>query len=977
MAIARNIVAYNVPLDDLAGITVLAGADYDLSIEPAESVAGSQDLINAINNDEIIMLGADGTPLTKAESLGAATQTDNDRYAAVTAQDTTPDYLTSKVVAGEGVSITILNPGANEQLEISSNHSISQLNDVVITGPVGDNEVIAWDNGSSKWINQTATEAGITLYSDFTTHTGDGTIHFTEGSIDHTAILNIGTNSHTDIDTHIADGSVHYTKDSINLDDLGDVVINTPADNEVISWDTTTGKFINQTPSEAGLSTATHTHLSTEVMAPYIVGSTYTDVQKQLDFFHSTGVISGGAITDNGDGTINVTSGHGFVRLVEDPSSELYLTDFPSATLGPFIENVIYYIEAYINGGVPTVQEYAATRPSCTTHIHLGMVLREGTTIHFYREAAFQVGDHARLMINRLQDTMPFARVSGASVGETGTRNISVSVGTFWEGLTKFTTPAWDTSVSGTFDYYHRDGSGGWIETSSAQIDNLQYDDGTGTLATLTDTHYGIHWVYVEADNHLSVVFGRGNYATLATAQDAQPFADLPPQLTFHSRLVAKIVIEKNASTFADIESAFVTPFTASPVTDHNDLVNIGVNTHADIDTHIASTTNPHSTSIANLIDTTITSPNDQDLLFYNTTVSKWVNGQISRLSAVSATDTTPGFLGTEIVAGSGIQLNILNPGANEKLEIQNLSSAPNLWATFAATTGSTTANVINDTLTIIGATGLATSITGDTLTIAPANDLAALEGLTGTGIAVRTATDTWAQRTITGTTDQISVTNGAGVAGNPIIALAPNTKIPGTGSLDIPSGTTAERPVAPTTGEMRFNTTIGSYEAWNGSSWLTFANSVVGSGVTEIISGVIPHLSGTTITPQDNTPPLITEGTQFFSQPITTQTLAGRVVIWFSTVVTVSKSNRVATISLFRDSTLIGVTTVGAPSTNGPVTATFIVADTPGATGSHVYSGRIGLSAAATWYIGGWTPSGDYGGAVNTNNQFVLMRLE
>jgi hypothetical protein len=57
--------------------------------------------------------------------------------------------------------------------------------------------------------------------------------------------------------------------------------------------------------------------------------------------------------------------------------------------------------------------------------------------------------------------------------------------------------------------------------------------------------------------------------------------------------------------------------------------------------------------------------------------------------------------------------------------------------------------------------------------TIALANDLAALEALASTGIAVRTAADTWAQRTLTGPTNGLQITNGSGVAGNPTIALA------------------------------------------------------------------------------------------------------------------------------------------------------------------------------------------------------------
>jgi len=57
--------------------------------------------------------------------------------------------------------------------------------------------------------------------------------------------------------------------------------------------------------------------------------------------------------------------------------------------------------------------------------------------------------------------------------------------------------------------------------------------------------------------------------------------------------------------------------------------------------------------------------------------------------------------------------------------------------------------------------------------TLALANDLAALEGLASTGLAARTAADTWAQRTITGTTNRLTVTNGDGVSGNPTLDIS------------------------------------------------------------------------------------------------------------------------------------------------------------------------------------------------------------
>lgn len=50
--------------------------------------------------------------------------------------------------------------------------------------------------------------------------------------------------------------------------------------------------------------------------------------------------------------------------------------------------------------------------------------------------------------------------------------------------------------------------------------------------------------------------------------------------------------------------------------------------------------------------------------------------------------------------------------------------------------------------------------------------DLQAIGALTGTGILVRTASGVWAQRTILGTANEITLTNGDGVAGNPTASL-------------------------------------------------------------------------------------------------------------------------------------------------------------------------------------------------------------
>ena len=52
-------------------------------------------------------------PVAKHSSGGV------DEKVKVTENDTTPDYLANKIVAGQNIGLLVLNPGGDEKLEIS------------------------------------------------------------------------------------------------------------------------------------------------------------------------------------------------------------------------------------------------------------------------------------------------------------------------------------------------------------------------------------------------------------------------------------------------------------------------------------------------------------------------------------------------------------------------------------------------------------------------------------------------------------------------------------------------------------------------------------------------------------------------------------------------------------------------------------------------------------------------------------------
>ena len=69
-------------------------------------------------------------------------------------------------------------------------------------------------------------------------------------------------------------------------------------------------------------------------------------------------------------------------------------------------------------------------------------------------------------------------------------------------------------------------------------------------------------------------------------------------------------------------------------------------------------------------------------------------------------------------------------------------------------------------------------AISGAALTLT--DDLAGLEALASTGIVARTASNTYVERTINGTANEITVTNGAGTAGNPTLSLPSTVDLSG-----------------------------------------------------------------------------------------------------------------------------------------------------------------------------------------------------
>lgn len=140
---------------------------------------------------------------------------------------------------------------------------------------------------------------------------------------------------------------------------------------------------------------------------------------------------------------------------------------------------------------------------------------------------------------------------------------------------------------------------------------------------------------------------------------------------------------------------------------------------------------------------------------------------------------------------------------------------------------------------------------------------LASLGTLATSGLVARTAADTITARQIAVSGTGLTVSNADGVSGNPTVTsnatnantastivardasgnfsagtltlagltFSGNIDTSSTGYIDLPAGTTAQRPGSPSSGMIRFNSTLTQFEGYNGTAWGQLGGGATGGG--------------------------------------------------------------------------------------------------------------------------------------------------
>lgn len=288
----------------------------------------------------------------------------------------------------------------------------------------------------------------------------------------------------------------------------------------------------------------------------------------------SSGMTSDPTITDNGNGTITVGTVQCNLFPLSGGGTGLMAYTVTGGTFSP-TNGITSYIVVNYNGGTPQMQLITNVELITETDvIPVVTLFRDSNTIHFF--GWDRLGSALSNKLHQsIVKTTRYRHETGLALGETGTRIVTVTSGRIWTGAVKRNVNAFNSS---TDTMYIATATGGvWSFTPSTQYDNTRYCDGTNTF-TLTNNRYAVNFVYKAIDDALHtdayIILGQGDYA-LPDALNAQPPGSIPALISSHCILVGRIIVLKSASSATSIGSAFVTNFTASAATNHNDLSNI------------------------------------------------------------------------------------------------------------------------------------------------------------------------------------------------------------------------------------------------------------------------------------------------------------------------------------------------------------------------------------------------------------------
>lgn len=499
--------------------------------------------------------------------------------------------------------------------------------------------------------------------------------------------------------------------------------------------------------------------------------------------------------------TITVAAGSGF--LADPIDVHVHQINWAQDDL-VLSANTIYYIYVDVNSAIVA----ATSLPSLKTVILLGRVATNASGIRYIESSDMIMSHYSNQVEQFLRSALGPVFESGALITESlsNARRLDATAGNYYYGASEFEVNGGSEIV---WERLYRNGSGGFTSTTSQNtVSNSQYDNGSGTLASIPSGKYIKSHLYFVSSNGVDtwfLIMSQNVFDTSAEAIDA-PLPIIPTFISNSVVRIAGIVTQEGSSPITEIidirpRIGFSAP-AGTAVTDHGDLGGLTDDDHLQ---YLPLSGSRAMTGPLDLGGQAITNVGNVDGVDVSAHASRHLpngadplaTGVAFSVGAANATGTANALARQDHIHRGVHALKANSGGTNRFGDLVFLGTTANVSITDDGA-GNFTWDLISTAVTpaAYGSASQVPSFTVDAkgrltaaanVTITPAaigaqsvdSDLTAIAGLTTNGLIARTSTGAISTRTITAGTG-ISLSNGDGVSGDPTVTLANTAVTPG-----------------------------------------------------------------------------------------------------------------------------------------------------------------------------------------------------
>jgi|GEM_PF-1716592 len=256
-------------------------------------------------------------------------------------------------------------------------------------------------------------------------------------------------------------------------------------------------------------------------------------------FFHdqqSSGLVSGGVVTDAGGLTVDVSAGTGWIQrnLSNDDAFNVSWDAASGMSLTASATNYVFY-----NGNTDAL--VVSTSPPGDESIGLAAVVTDGSGIRYNHLYTNRVDSPDYRLHEYLVSTQKIRHRSGlaTSVGTTN-RNVDVGSGMYYRALT---TISYAGAADATFSYFY--GTNGANEISGQTlVDITQYDD-SGTLTAMTAGYFRSDTVILTSDGRVNVIYGTEEFDIQTGAEETATVPTTPTFMGHSGFRIARLIVEQ------------------------------------------------------------------------------------------------------------------------------------------------------------------------------------------------------------------------------------------------------------------------------------------------------------------------------------------------------------------------------------------------------------------------------------------------